>query len=730
MNVIEFAEQIVFGTTLEEKLMVPGKLSYSRSAKALQVDSLVAPCRPRGLEMRHGKSGSVQPPSDHLLENEKSRGQLLHFLANHELLATELMALTLLKFPDAPHAFRQGVLVTLQEEQEHTRMYLRRMQECGVEFGSFPLSGQFWRVVEPMQSPMDFVSRLSLTFEQANLDYSLHFASVFDRIGDQATASLLQKIYEDEIGHVQHGLHWFRQWKDPGQSDWEAYQASLEFPMSPQRGRGPRGQFNREGRRRAGLSDEFIDAIEVFRQSRGRAPTVRWFSPAAEAELAGEIPSALPREQGGSRPQTKSAATMNQLQSDLEYVMLALARQDDVVLVEHLPSRAIRKHWIDAGFELPEFVPLKRSSSASVAASDALAQRKLHDFAPWAWTPQSIAVAAPLAPAAHIGPPKWNDSLEALFRKSWSTARLKQWQTQGAAAGELQFTSSACVGEIVFTLDDVAAAVKTFAMRGYEAVLFKQDLAASGRGQRRLGGGNQSGNQSGAAAGELTESDMAWLRSIAAKTGVSSKRPLGVVEPELNRVLDLSFLWQFDTAFATTESGAKFLGWTRPLVSPGRRFAGTRLSSPFADCEPDVKRFLLADKAACLQRVQLWLERHLLPELKRRKFSGRFGVDALVCREPDGGLKIKPLVELNPRTTMGHVALEFARRIEPGVSASFEIFSRRDWEIFVDATTAADRRLKKSRSNRWSSGVLLLADVSPATKLVPAVVVGLPRKAI
>ena len=238
--------------------------------------------------MRHDLISTGSPPSDGQLENERARGQLLHFLANHELLATELMALVLLKFPEAPHAFRQGILVTLQEEQEHTRMYIKRMRECGVEFGTYPLGGRFWRNVEPMQSPMDFVSRLSLTFEQANLDYSLHFANVFGRLGDSETAGLLQKIYEDEIGHVKHGLHWFRQWKNPEQSDWEAYQDSLEYPMSPQRGRGPRAAFNREGRVLAGLTDDFIDSIEVFRQSSARPPTVRWFDPSAESELAGE----------------------------------------------------------------------------------------------------------------------------------------------------------------------------------------------------------------------------------------------------------------------------------------------------------------------------------------------------------------------------------------------------------------------------------------------------------
>ena len=243
MNVTEFAEQIVFGNTLEDKLVAPGRLTRDGDVRNRpDVRSLVSPGRPVGLQMRHDLISTGSPPSDDQLENERARGQLLHFLANHELLATELMALVLLKFPEAPHAFRQDILVTLQEEQEHTQMYIKRMRECGVEFGAYPLGGRFWRIVEPMQSPMDFVSRLSLTFEQANLDYSLHFANVFGRLGDSETAGLLQKIYEDEIGHVQHGLHWFRQWKNPEQSDWEAYQDSLEYPMSPQRGRGPRAR--------------------------------------------------------------------------------------------------------------------------------------------------------------------------------------------------------------------------------------------------------------------------------------------------------------------------------------------------------------------------------------------------------------------------------------------------------------------------------------------------------
>ena len=370
MNITEFAEQIVFGKTLAEKLASPGRLSIDPNRKQRKpVGEIAAPGRPYGLEMRTSGHVGLTRPRDDNLENEVERGKLLHFLANHELLATELMALVLLKFPDAPHTFRQGVLVTLQEEQAHTKMYIDRMQECGVEFGTYPVSGQFWQVVAPMQSPMDFVSRLSLTFEQANLDYSQHFAKVFRQIGDDATASILQQIYEDEIGHVQHGLHWFRQWKSPEQTDWEAYEASLEFPMSPQRGRAPKIDFNRDGRLQAGLTESFVDAIEVFRKSRGRAVSVRWFDAGAESDVAGSVDQ-----------KTKSLTQL--LTGDLELVMLAQAKPDDLLLVQRLPSNQVKKQLMDAGFELPEFVLMEQAQ--------VLAERNLHGAAPWAWTPAAV----------------------------------------------------------------------------------------------------------------------------------------------------------------------------------------------------------------------------------------------------------------------------------------------------------------------------------------------------
>ena len=688
MDVTEFAERIVLGDTLEDKLAKPGKLSFTDTPVSASLQKITNPGRPYGLALHDGP-GAAHPPADRDLDQQQARGKLLHFFANHELLATELMALVLLKFPDAPLPFRQGVLRTLQEEQAHTRLYLRRMEECGIEFGTFPLSGHFWRIVAPMQSPMDFVSRLSLTFEQANLDYSQHYATLFDQVGDGRTAKILERIYHDEIGHVQHGLKWFRQWKDPHQSDWEAYQAELQFPMSPQRGRGPNCVFNRQGRELAGLSADFIDAMEVYRQSRGRPPSVRWFNPGIEAELSrlqvSDRPANQPASQASLPP--REGELIEQVQRDLELVMVGLARQDDVQLVRRVPSVAFRQRLLNSGLELPEFLPLEEASQ--------LRERKLRELCPWAWSPSDQPLQATLAPQLQVKPQGWQDLHTDLYTKSWSLQRCQTW----LAAAAPSWLSAGPRGYVVHSMGDLDEALQRIGHEGYSTALVKHDLATSGRGQRRL-----------SCRGREPD-DENWLAAF------WSDSDTAVVVPELDRLVDLSFLWE-----PSNEATAfRPIGWTRQLVTAGRRYAGTRLSRPFEDCAGEIKRFLLADQCRCLRETQAWLAERLIPELGQRGFRHSFGVDAIIHRTPDGELRLHPLIELNPRVTMGHAALAFRPHVAPRGRAEFRIFTRREWEQVP--AELLDRPLERAKDGRWTEGIVPLTEVRQATKLVAAVVV-------
>ena len=373
MTISEAAEQVLFGNTLEEKLTV-ADINLEDQPPQKGIITPNAPRRPS--ELLLSETGvRAQFPGVNTLDQDKSRGELLHFLANHELLASELMALVLLKFPDAPAEYRRGVYEAMREEQMHTLMYIRRMKETDSEFGQLPLNSYFWRLVSPMKSPMEFVTKLNLTFEQANLDFSKHYAKLFREVGDTSTASVLEKIYQDEIGHVGHGIHWLREWKDPSKSDWNTYTESLTPPLSPVRAKGI-APFNSDGRREAGLDEDFISKLSVFSQSRGRNPSLHWFNANAERY-------ALAEHRGVTHTPPKIE---NAIESDLELLMIAACKKDDMLLLRKKPSITHIANLQSAGLVIPEL---------SDTNSPTLYERKLGGLVPWAWSPDASNTLSP-----------------------------------------------------------------------------------------------------------------------------------------------------------------------------------------------------------------------------------------------------------------------------------------------------------------------------------------------
>ena len=54
---------------------------------------------------------------------QSGRARALHTFLHHELQAAELMAWAVLAFPDAPRAFRRGLLRIALDEVRHMRLY-------------------------------------------------------------------------------------------------------------------------------------------------------------------------------------------------------------------------------------------------------------------------------------------------------------------------------------------------------------------------------------------------------------------------------------------------------------------------------------------------------------------------------------------------------------------------------------------------------------------------------
>ena len=684
MEVKEFAEQVLFGATLEDKLIDGGR--YRRGHPGSPIAAPGEPGRPRSLALGGWNDRDrVRFREVRGFHSEKERGLVLHFFANHELLAIELMALALLKFPDAPEKFRRGLHGILREEQEHLRLYIERMRGIGVEFGEIPVSDFFWRCISPVETPIEFVTRLSLTLEQANLDYAPHYASVYGELGDDETARLMQRIYRDEIGHVKHGLTWFNSWRDPALGEWEAYTRTLAPPLDPGRAKGI--GFNAEGRRKAGLSEAFIGELRVRSQSRGRPPSVFWFNPACD------------RCAGLDGVQTPPK-WMAQVAADLETVPALACAAGDVVLVGRRPRREHLSEMQAAGLEIPEFAPF---DGAVGLEGHPLAERRLGALRPWGVAPDSEQLLAPLKGSVAVPgqAPVWSGALRRLYSKEWSAALLAEF-LEGRREDWL--CGAGAVGQRCGSMGEVRQALALVRERGWSRAVVKAPFGAAGGGQVRLA----TAGMPGATESPLEGAKRGRVERLLAEQGAV------VVEPLLEGVADLSAQYEVGA-----DGKAVLLGITR-FVTDGRgQYLGSFLHRKVDGLDEQVRRFLYGDgrDSRRLRRLYEELAVQMEPGLGAAGFSGPLGVDALVYRDR-GGLRLKPVIEVNPRMTMGRVALQLARRVHAAGTALWLMLRVRDIEAagFGDAEAFAREMRRRhpvektAEGDQISKGMLFTTD--------------------
>ena len=95
------------------------------------------------------------------------------------------------------------------------------------------------------------------------------------------------------------------------------------------------------------------------------------------------------------------------------------------------------------------------------------------------------------------------------------------------------------------------------------------------------------------------------------------------------------------------------------------------------------------------------------------------GIDAFAYHDEDGKIRLKPVVEINPRYTMGRLTVELMKHVAPGSHGLFRIISRKQAQAdgFAYFLTYARSltgkfpiQLKGEPSARISEGVICLND--------------------
>lgn len=254
MHVSDFCYHILTHAEIEDKLLSTSKIDWAAPrTKTYDLSLVDIPARHPNISF---SDTQIKFPKKGSFHDKKYRAIALHFFANHELMAIELFAWAILRFPEITTEEQKKMILTLSDEQKHFKLYQKRIRDFGVEFGDYPVNDFFWRVISQSKSVEQFYSLMGLTFEQANLDFMAFYADCFREVEDFESASILNIIYEDEISHVKRGARFL----DPkSEGLWNKYIKLLPAVITPARGKGI--FFDKEARKRAGLDQNFIDEM-------------------------------------------------------------------------------------------------------------------------------------------------------------------------------------------------------------------------------------------------------------------------------------------------------------------------------------------------------------------------------------------------------------------------------------------------------------------------------------
>ncbi len=259
MNLSDFASQILMKGELSDKLVDPTRIIFDEYNSDFTLPK--APVRCDRITI---STENIKFPRGHFHLKEK-KAIALHSFANHELLACEMMAAALLLYPhdtDELIRFKRGIISTIKDEQKHLKLYIRELNKLGYEFGDFALNDFFWSYMSKLETPAQYTALMALTFEAANLDFAAYYEKIFRGLGEDDIANVLAEVLKDEISHVGFGVRYMNKWRED-KDLWNYYQENLPWPMTPARAKGK--VFERTPREKAGLDENFLEAIEQYK---------------------------------------------------------------------------------------------------------------------------------------------------------------------------------------------------------------------------------------------------------------------------------------------------------------------------------------------------------------------------------------------------------------------------------------------------------------------------------
>ena len=187
------------------------------------------------------------------LMNVRGTGAFFHAICHIEFTAINLALDAALRFAGMPSEYYSDWLHIAKEEASHYSMLHSHLVGIGFEYGDFDAHDGMWQLAE--RTAHDVVLRMALVprvLEARGLDVTPPMIKRLELVGDLEGASILKRIYADEIKHVEAGTRWFNYAaRACGLDPEQAFQQAVREEFGTLRA----NKLNREARLLAGFTE-------------------------------------------------------------------------------------------------------------------------------------------------------------------------------------------------------------------------------------------------------------------------------------------------------------------------------------------------------------------------------------------------------------------------------------------------------------------------------------------
>lgn len=187
------------------------------------------------------------------------RVALVHSLAHIEFNAINLALDAVYRFREMPTNYVTDWLRVASDEGEHFMLLHHRLAELDSHYGAMAAHDGLWDMAR--RTDHDVLVRMALVpriLEARGLDVAPPMIAKLQQLKDEATAVILQRIYTDEITHVEVGNRWFRHVCDQRDLDGAIVFRDL---LRGENSAYLRSPYNREARLQAGFNEQELALI-------------------------------------------------------------------------------------------------------------------------------------------------------------------------------------------------------------------------------------------------------------------------------------------------------------------------------------------------------------------------------------------------------------------------------------------------------------------------------------